>query len=217
MLEQPESAAPAPPGPIDAYRIGWSVLTGRPLELLLVAVVWAAVSIPAAIFGEGVLGYGYHVFVLGPVNFGGMYAFLRAARGAPPEVNDLLTPFRENYLQAVLASLLVSLTVMIGLFLLIVPGILALVRLAWVPYLVVDGRRPALEAIRESWNGTGAYAWTILGIEVLAIPVILFGIFLFVVGVLPALVLAQLAAASFYAAVAPRDEPAAVGVMEDRP
>jgi hypothetical protein len=71
--------------------------------------------------------------------------------------------------------------------------------------------------LRESWEGTRPHAWTILGIELLAIPVILFGIFLFVVGIVPALVLAQLAAASFYAAASPREEAVPGGAMEDRP
>ena len=49
-------------------------------------------------------------------------AFLRAARGATPEVGDLFLPFQRNYLQAVLASLLVS--VAAGLLVALLLGLL---------------------------------------------------------------------------------------------
>lgn len=201
-----DSAPPSAPTVTDAYRTGWGIMLARALELLTVGIVWAVVSAPAAVLGEGVLGLGYSVLVLGPINFGGMYAFLRAARGESPEVNDLFLPFRTNYGQTVLASLLVGVLVMVGLFLLILPGIVALVRLAWVPYLVTEGQREAVAAVRESWQRTAPVAWTILGIELLAVPLILVGLLLLLVGVIPAAILAHLAAASLYAAVAPRED-----------
>lgn len=212
MLD-PDAPLGTPPSPVDAYRAGWAILLGRALDLLLVGVVWTVVSLPAPALGEGPLALVYNVLVLGPVNFGGMYAVLRAARGDRPEVGDLFAPFRVEYVQSVLGSLLVNAIVLVGFFLLVVPGIVAIVRLSWVPYLVVEGRRPAIDAVRESWVRTGPHAWTILGIELLAIPVILAGVFFFIVGVVPALVLAHLAAASFYAAIVPREEAPAFEVL----
>lgn len=205
MLD-PAARPTAVPTVTEAYRAGWTIMLGGALKLLLVAIVWAIVSVPATMLAGGLPGLGYEVLVLGPVNFGGMYACLRAARGESPEVADLFQPFRANYVQIVLASLLVHVLIVIGLVLLIVPGVVAIVRLAWVPYLVTEGRREPVAAVRESWERTASYAWTISGVLLLAVPLILLGVLLLVVGVIPALVLVHLAAASLYAAAVPREE-----------
>src|SRR5262245_48673849 len=95
--------AGAAPSVMDAYRAGWEVLKRFALELLAVSVVWALLSAPTGYLSQSLLGFAYHVLVLGPVMFGGMYAFLRAARGERPEVTDLFVMFRGDYWQAVLA------------------------------------------------------------------------------------------------------------------
>jgi uncharacterized membrane protein len=192
------------PSTTEAYGIAWRELKRCFLELFLLGVVWAVLSAPSGWFQESVLGLAYHVLVLGPVSFGGMYAFLRAARGETPEVGDLFVAFQRNYWQAVLASLMVSALVGVGMVLLVVPGVIALVKLAWVPYLVIDERLDALAAVRESWERTRGHAMTIFGIFLLAIPLMLVGLLLLVVGIIPALVWVQLASAVVFAAVSTR-------------
>jgi uncharacterized membrane protein len=192
------------PSVMDAYRAGWEVLKRFALELLAVSVVWGLLSMPSLYLSENLLGLAYHVLVLGPLSFGGAYAFLRAARGARPQVPDLFAAFRIDYWQAVLANVLVSAIVGIGFVLLVVPGVIATVRLAWVPYLVVEEQKPAVEALRESFERTAGHGWTIFGIGLCAIPLVLVGLLLLVVGLIPALMLLQLAMASYYAAVVSR-------------
>jgi membrane-anchored glycerophosphoryl diester phosphodiesterase (GDPDase) len=92
----------------------------------------------------------------------------------------------------------------IGFILLIVPGIVLAVRLAFVPFLVVDEGRGPVEALTESWNRTNGYSWTILGAAALAVVIILVGLVLLVVGSIPATMLAYLAFASLYAGVTAR-------------
>lgn len=192
------------PSASEAYAQAWGVLKRCFLELLLLAVVWALLSAPSGWFGESLVGGAYHVLVLGPVGFGGMYAFLRAVRGGTPEIGDLFVAFRGDYVQVVLASLLMGVLISIGFVLLVIPGFIAIVRLAWVPYLVTDEHLDAVGAVRESWERTRGHGWTICGIFVLAIPILLVGLVLLVVGVIPALMLAQLASAVLYADVTAR-------------
>lgn len=189
---------------MDAYRAGWEVLKRFALELLAVGIVWALLTAPAGYLNESVLGLVYHVLVLGPVSFGGMYAFLRAARGERPEVTDLFVAFRGDYWQVVLANVLMGGLITIGYLLLIVPGVIATVRLAWVPYLVVEEGKPAMDALRASFERTAGHGWTIFFIGLMAVPLLLLGLLLLVVGIIPALMLLQLAMACYYAAVAPR-------------
>ena len=192
------------PSASEAYAQAWDVLKRCFLELLLLAIVWALLSAPSGWFRESLLGTAYHVLVLGPVGFGGMYAFLRAVRGGTPEIGDLFVAFRGDYVQAVLASLLMGILISIGFVLLVIPGFIAIVRLAWVPYLVTDEHLDAVGAVRESWERTRGHGWTIFGIFLLAIPIVLVGLVLLVVGVIPALMLAQLASAALYADVTAR-------------
>ena len=192
------------PSASEAYAQAWDVLKRCFLELLLLAIVWALLSAPSGWFRESLLGTAYHVLVLGPVGFGGMYAFLRAVRGGTPEIGDLFVAFRGDYVQVVLASLLMGILISIGFVLLVIPGFIAIVRLAWVPYLVTDEPLDAVGAVRESWERTRGHGWTIFGIFLLAIPIVLVGLVLLVVGVIPALMLAQLASAALYADVTAR-------------
>lgn len=192
------------PSASEAYAQAWDVLKRCFLELLLLAIVWALLSAPSGWFRESLVGTAYHVLVLGPVGFGGMYAFLRAVRGGTPEIGDLFVAFRGDYVQVVLASLLMGILISIGFVLLVIPGFIAIVRLAWVPYLVTDEHLDAVGAVRESWERTRGHGWTIFGIFLLAIPIVLIGLVLLVVGVIPALMLAQLASAALYADVTAR-------------
>jgi uncharacterized membrane protein len=100
---------------------------------------------------------------------------------------------------------MVSALVAIGMVLLVVPGLIALVKLAWVPYLVVDERLDAVAAVRESWERTRGHGWTIFGIFLLAIPLMLVGLLLLIVGIIPALMWVQLASAVLFAAVSTRE------------
>jgi uncharacterized membrane protein len=195
----------AGPSATEAYGFAWAELKRCFLELLLVGVVWMLLSVPSGWFGDQLLGMAYHVLVLVPVGFGGMYVFLTAARGGKPEVSDLFIAFRGDYWQAVLAGLLVSVLIGLGTALLVVPGIIAAVRLAWVPYLVTDERLQAVDAIKASWERTRGHGLTIFAIWMLAIPLVLLGLLALGVGVILALMWIQLAAAVLYAAVTTRE------------
>lgn len=201
------------PSATEAYGFAWAEMKRCFLELLLVGVVWMLLSVPSGWFGDDLLGIAYHVLVLGPVGFGGMCAFLRAARGGTPDVGDLFAAFRGDYWQAVLAGLLMSVLVAIGTVLLIVPGIIAAVRLAWVPYLVVDERLAAVEAIKASWERTRGYGLTIFVLWLIAIPIVLVGLLALGVGVIVSLMWIQTAAAVLYAAVTTRDRVAREAVL----
>lgn len=218
MTDDGTTTPPSPnavPTATEAYGLGWTVLTRHPIELLLIGIVWAVLTSPSGYLHDGALGLIYQLLVVGPVGFGGAYAYLRAARGEKPEVADVFAPFRANYAQVVLASLLLSVIIGIGFMLLIIPGIIAVVRLGWVPYLVVERGRSATDAVRESWEMTAPYGWTILIIDLLALPLVLVGLLFFVVGVIPALILVHLTAGSFYAAVVPA--PAGAGAPTGMP
>ena len=121
-------------------------------------------------------------------------------RGDKLEIKDMFEAFK-NYWNAVLASLLVFVIVVIGLVILIIPGIIFACKLAFTPYLVVDRKMAVIEAVKESWRMTGGHAWKVFLIGLLGIPIGIAGLICLGVGVIISIMWITLALASLYHAV----------------
>jgi membrane-anchored glycerophosphoryl diester phosphodiesterase (GDPDase) len=190
-----------PPSATGVYQRSWPTLRKYFVELLVITVLWGILSLPSG-FSDGWFAQfvvtAYQVLVLGPLSFGGLYAMLTATRDRRPEVGLLFVAFQRCYWPSVLANFLLSVALMVGFAMLILPGIFLAVRLAFVPYLVVDEDLDPVAAFRESWRRTAPVGWTLFGAMLLAIPIALGGLLLLVVGVVPALVWTSLAFARLF-------------------
>jgi uncharacterized membrane protein len=162
------------------------------------------IQVPFATFA-GILGLAYAILLEWPIRYGISYAYLRAARGDKLETRDILQVF-QNYANAVLASLLVWAIIAIGLVLLVVPGIIFACKLAFVPYLIVDRKMEAVQAVKTSWNMTSGYSWKVFLIGLAAIPLAIAGLICFGVGIIFAIMWISLALASLYHAVTVRQQ-----------
>ena len=151
-----------------------------------------------------VIAIAYGLLIMGPVNYGFNFAYLKAARGDKLEIKDIFAAF-QNYWNAVLASLLVLVIVAIGFVLIIVPGVIFACKLVFTPYLVVDRKMEVIEAIKTSWRMTGGYAWKVFLIFLLGIPISIAGLICFGVGIIIAIMWITLAFASLYHAVESRE------------
>jgi uncharacterized membrane protein len=116
------------------------------------------------------------------------------------DVKDTFSTF-DNYVNVVLANLLVTAIIGIGLILLVVPGVIFACRLAFVRYLVMDKKMEPVEAVKESWRMTRGHANSIFFMGLLALAIIGAGLICFVVGVIPAYMWVRSAFASMYFAV----------------
>lgn len=63
------------------------------------------------------------------------------------------------FLNYFLGSVLTGFIVMIGLILLIIPGIIFSIRLQFVSYLIIDRNLGPVEAVKKSWNMTKNHIW----------------------------------------------------------
>jgi hypothetical protein len=192
-----------------AYAYAWNILKADFWMLLLIGfVAWLLMYLLSAIIQRlpagGVLSLLFNVLVAGPIFYGAAYAWLRAVRGERPEVDNLFEPFRSYWLKAVLANILLEIVLVVGFLLLIIPGIFLSVRLAFVPFLVVDEGLGPIEALTESFNRTTSYGWTIFGTGLLAIVIIIVGLIIFIIGSIPATMWVYLAFASLYAGITAR-------------
>jgi uncharacterized membrane protein len=208
---QNPSSTPIPVGLVpeigSCYKHGWNQLWKYFLELFLILIVTIIIQVPGGAGGWikgntslNIFGFIYGIFIGGPVDFGVSWAYLKAARGEKVEVTDMFEGFK-TYWNSVLASLLVSVIVLGGLILLIVPGIIFACKLAFTPYLVVDRKMEVIAAIKESWRMTNGHALDIFLMGLLSIVIALAGILALGVGIIISIMWISMAFASLYHAV----------------
>jgi len=202
----------------DSFGTGWYVMSDNFLRLFLLVVIICIIAAPFRIvqikidpsdfhwapwhwdhlirfstFGILAIFYGlisslYALLVAPVFQFGAGLMFLNAVRQTKPDFEILIKGFRENYLAVILANLLVIALVVLGLFALIVPGIIIACRLSFVPFIIMDKKLDPIESVEYSWKLTRGYGWTIFFMGFTSLFIIIFGMILLLVGVFPAII-----------------------------
>ena len=197
------------------YSFGWERMKKFFLDLFLitmiVGVVWIPLGMIRSLDGRetvgaiilNIFGLAYWLLLFDPIDYGSAFVFLKSIRSEKFEVKDVFLPFEnfEKYLNVVLAELLKTAIIVIGVFLLIVPGIIFACKLAFVKYLVLDRNMDPVEAVKESWKMTEGHSVEIFLMGLLAIPIAIAGLICFFVGIIPAVMWIRCAFASMYYAV----------------
>ena len=143
-----------------------------------------------------------YTFLAAPVvEYGGKMIFVKAVRKEKPDFELLIKGFWENYLHIILANLLVFALVMLGLFALIVPGIIIGCRLAFTAYIVMDKKLDPIEAVELSWKLTRGHGWTIFLMGFVSFFIYILGLMLLLVGIFPAIMWVKSSFASLYQSV----------------
>jgi hypothetical protein len=159
----------------------------------------ASLGIFAAFFA---LLAGLYVLLVAPVfQYGGKMIFVQAVRKTKPDFEYFIKGFMDNYLSIILANLLVIALVVLGLFALLVPGIIIACRLAFVSYIVMDKKLDPIEAVELSWKMTRGHGWKIFFMGFVSFFIIIFGLILVIVGVFPALIWVSSSFAALYESV----------------
>ena len=159
----------------------------------------ASLGIFAAFFALLALLY---AFLVAPIfKYGGDMIFVQAVRKIKPDFEYLVRGFMENYLHIVLANLLVFALVVIGLFALIIPGIIIGCRLIFVSYIIMDKKLDPIEAVELSWKLTKGHGWQIFFMGFVSIFIVIFGLLMFIVGIFPAVIWICSSFASLYESV----------------
>lgn len=197
-----------------SFGYGWQQLWKYFLHLFLIGLVVVVASIPAQAFVGGpgpfptegfvalnALVAAYGILVLPVVTYGSDWMYLRYMRDERANVADVFDGFKKNYLNIILANLLVFAICGIGFLVFVVPGIIFACRLAFVRYLVMDKGLDPVAAIEKSWTMTRGHGWRIFGMYLLSILLVCIGLLLLVVGAVFAFMWIGCAFASFYHAV----------------
>jgi len=146
----------------------------------------ASLGIFAAFFALIAMLY---AFLVAPVfKYGGDMIFVQAVRKIKPDFEYLIKGFMENYFHIVLANLLVFALVILGMFALIIPGIIIACRLVFVSYIVMDKKLDPIEAVELSWKLTKGHGWKIFFMGLSSFFIVIFGLILIIVGIIPAII-----------------------------
>ncbi len=192
-----------------AYGYGWEILKKHFVNLLVVTLIYMVAQSLSGIFNngdnvsfsEGSLGFILWLLIAGPVSYSSQWVFLRAARGDAYEIKDAFACFGTNFFEIMLANFLTTMIIIIGFIFLIIPGIIFAVKLAFVPYLVMDKQMKAMDAIKLSWNMTDGYFWQIFLVGFLAFFIVIGGLILLIIGIFPAVMWINTTMASLYLSV----------------
>lgn len=197
------------PGVGSALARGWTEMKGNFLVFLLAVLVLSVFITPINMGGDGhndssaligILETAY-LFLLYPIiNYGADLIFLRGVRGDQVEVKSIFDGFR-NYVNIILASLLTTGLIGIGLIVFIIPGIYVACRLAFVAYLVMDEGLDPIAAVEASWRITRGHAWKIFVLGLASVFLFFLGLALLIVGVFPALIWIKASFAALYLGV----------------
>jgi uncharacterized membrane protein len=149
----------------------------------------------------GLLAMLYAFLVVPVFKFGGNMIFVQAVRRIKPDFELLVKGFMENYLHIILANLLVFALVILGLFALIIPGIIIGCRLIFVPYIIMDKKLDSIEAVEMSWKLTKGHGWKIFFMGLVSFFIAILGLCLFIVGIFPAMIWISSSFATLYESV----------------
>jgi hypothetical protein len=105
--------------------------------------------------------------------------------GKPLEVGCLFSAF-DRFVPATLINLLVTVVVVIGLILLIVPGVIAALALQFWPALMVDKNMKGMDALRTSFEIAKPHLLTLFLLALLSAVIAIAGLICLIVGIIPA-------------------------------
>ena len=150
---------------------------------VLVAFVYVLiVGVPSSIFpdGEGIIS----LVLAGPLAVGFAYFSFSVIRRETPHFFQLFDGFK-IFGKSFLANLCYTILVLVGIVLLIIPGIVVGIALSMTFYIMAD--QPELsfsECLNESWNLTSGHRFKLLGLNLRFIPWYLLGLLCLGVGML---------------------------------
>lgn len=205
-----------------SFSYGWRKMFGSAFLYLLVAVVIAGIlngPVGASWKMDGdfgwsglvllplmIFGLAYSFMFMPVINFGEKYLFLKAMRNEEADLKLLFDGFRTNYLNIVLANLIVFALVMLGVIMLIIPGIIIACRLVFVPLLVMDKNLEPMKAVEKSWQMTKGHGWKVFWMAIISFFIIIAGLIAVFVGMIFSFIWIHAAFATLYQSILNQSE-----------
>jgi hypothetical protein len=175
---------------------GWDLLWTNFGLFLLVLLIMVGIQLIMAL--TPIVGSLAALLLGGPLSAGVWWVCLKRLRGQPADVGDLFEGFRRSFLQLFLANLVVTILVIFGLALCVLPGIYLAVAWSFALPLVLDKNMEFWPAMEVSRRVLTRHWWSMFGFGIVAFFVCLLGLLALVIGIIPAMGIVQIAAACIY-------------------
>ena len=204
-----------------ALRFGWETFKKRPWFFVgsTVVILLASGLIDAfsSALDAAVGGSAEQPTIIGTVvNLGlgtllgmGATAFYLVAHDNPDTVDLSALWHPQPFWKYLGASILYALALVVGLILLIVPGIIFALMFMFTTFIVVDRELGPVEAMKESNRITYGHKWSLLGFTLVLVLINLLGVIALVVGLLVSIPVSSLAITHAYRVLSGRTPPAA--------
>ena len=199
-----------------ALSFGWETFKKRPwffvgatLVIFLLYIVAGALTgtIDYALTGdtENHSGVGSILdWLIGTLISMGVVAFYLKAHDNPERVTLSALWHPHPYWSYLAATVLVGLVIVLGLLLLIVPGIIFGLMFMFTSFIVIDRALGPIDAMKESKRITSGYRWRLLGFILLLALINLAGVIALVVGLLVTVPVTSIAFANAYRVLSDR-------------
>ncbi len=120
------------------------------------------------------------------VTIGMTIAFLKLYDGKKTSIEDVFSQYK-YFLPYVGGTVLYGIIVLLGLILLILPGIFLGVRLQFYKYLILDENLNPVHALKRSWSITEGQVWHLIGYSLSVFGVLILGALALGIGLLVAI------------------------------
>jgi len=191
----------------ECIRAGWEIFKKRPVMIIgafVLAIVISGIASSLLEPAEGApvtvstVAMGIASAIIGLFVEIGLVTFSIRAHDSAESVTlkDLWNP--QPFLYYLAGQILVGIAVIVGLILLIVPGIIIALTLLFTSYIIIDKHRGPIEAIKESIRITKGHRWELLLLVVTIIGLNILGLLALVVGLLVTIPVSMLALVHAY-------------------
>jgi len=137
------------------------------------------------------------LLITGPLVAGCNYVLVRLVRGEDVEIREIFDGFKE-FGRSLGVYWAATILTIVGVILLVVPGIIVMVGLTPAMYLVLDADYGVRDTLRLSWEMTRGYKWDLFVLLLVIILLLLVGLLALIIGAIFVGVFATVVAATAY-------------------
>jgi Protein of unknown function (DUF975) len=194
-----------------SLRFGWNTVKGSFVFILLTLCVASIVPSIIDWGGKHVFHRDAQIFLIKIISavvsatfgLGLSKIYLRFRDGEKPIFENLFDGLARAHIW-IASTFIVTIAVVMGLVLLIVPGIIMMLRLSLIGFVLVDERTGPVDAIQRSWDITRGHTMDLLALFLTLLGLNILGLCCLVVGLLVTVPMSGLAMAYIYRELKPK-------------
>ena len=173
----------------DLFRRGWETFKANiGMSILMFLLYTVLTNLGSGGFGRDGGGFSMilnlaGILITGPVMAGTYYAFLRMARGEQVSFGMMFEGF-QVFVKAFGVFWLMAIAILVGLVLLIVPGVILALGLIPVMFLVLDENLGVVDTLKRAWAMTDGHKGSLFLLILALIGLNILGLLALVIGVI---------------------------------